>query len=196
MVGIFNPDCELLPPWAKEQYLCTVAPLPSLWPPPPSPLLKLNVQYILYTDSVWLGGWGLLNCTVYHILQEFYTLFLTRFRTYKIASPPQTKMTSEGDIKGLVPSSMLQSNSRQRQLKLKWETTIRYESIQVYATWSRVSFRGIPFTQYHILFPPPPCQQAPFKKENSQMDSSVQDNPAAPSPCQYTITTLLNSLLG
>jgi hypothetical protein len=43
-----------------------------------------------------------LKCTVDHILQEFYTLFLTRFRTYKIASPPQTKITSKDDIKGLV----------------------------------------------------------------------------------------------
>jgi hypothetical protein len=34
---------------------------------------------------------------------------------------------------------------------------------------SRVSFWGIPFTQYHILFPP--CQ---LKKGNSNMDSSVQ----------------------
>jgi hypothetical protein len=29
MVGIFDPACELLPPWT-ELYLCTVAPLPSL----------------------------------------------------------------------------------------------------------------------------------------------------------------------
>jgi hypothetical protein len=35
----------------------------------------------------------MLNCAVDHILQEFYTLFLTSFRTYKIASPPHTKMT-------------------------------------------------------------------------------------------------------
>jgi hypothetical protein len=40
-----------------------------------------------------------------HILQEFYTLFLTRFRTYKIALPSQTKMTSKDDIKGLVSLS-------------------------------------------------------------------------------------------
>ncbi len=36
-------------------------------------------------------GGGVLNCAVEHILQEFYTLLLTRFRIYKIASPPQTK---------------------------------------------------------------------------------------------------------
>jgi hypothetical protein len=57
-----------------------------------------------------------------------------------------------------------------------------------YATLSRVSFWGIPFTQYHILFPPADRpfskKETPlFKKGNSQVDSSVQDNPAAPSPC-------------
>jgi hypothetical protein len=39
-----------------------------------------------------------LNCVVDHILQEFYTLFLTRFRTYKIDSPHPTKITSMDDI--------------------------------------------------------------------------------------------------
>ncbi len=34
LVGIFDPACELLPPWTKELYSCTVAPLSSLWPPP------------------------------------------------------------------------------------------------------------------------------------------------------------------
>ncbi len=46
----------------------------------------------------------MLKCTVDHILLEFYTLFLTRFR---IASPPQTKMTSKDDIKGLVSLKFL-----------------------------------------------------------------------------------------
>jgi hypothetical protein len=50
---------------------------------------------------------GVLSCVVDHILQEFNTLFLTRFRTCKTATPPQTKMTSNlviGVFK--VPSSM------------------------------------------------------------------------------------------
>jgi hypothetical protein len=42
-----------------------------------------------------------------HILQKFYILFLTIFRTYKIASPPRTKMTSKDDIKGLVSLKFL-----------------------------------------------------------------------------------------
>ncbi len=33
----------------------------------------------------------MLKCVGAHILLEFYTLFLTRFRNYKIALPPQTK---------------------------------------------------------------------------------------------------------
>jgi hypothetical protein len=54
-----------------------------------SPLPKLNVLFI-QTVCVTGGGGGMLNCAVDHILQEFYTLFLARFRTYKIATPPQT----------------------------------------------------------------------------------------------------------
>ncbi len=53
------------------------------------------------------GGGGVLKCTVDHILQEFYTLFLTGFRNYKIASPPLTKMTSKDDSKGLVSLKFL-----------------------------------------------------------------------------------------
>jgi hypothetical protein len=109
MVCIFDLTCELLPLWMKELYLCTVAHLlyllSDLLPPPPS-----QTKCTVYTDSVCVwggGGWGVLKCTVDHILQEFYTLFLTRFRTYKIASPPQTKMTSKDDIKGLVSLKFL-----------------------------------------------------------------------------------------
>ncbi len=37
------------------------------------------------------GGGGVLSCVGDHILLEFNTLFLTRFRTYKIARLTQTK---------------------------------------------------------------------------------------------------------
>jgi hypothetical protein len=45
LVGIFDPACELLPPWMKELYLCTVLlPLYLLSDLPPSPLPKLCVS--------------------------------------------------------------------------------------------------------------------------------------------------------
>jgi hypothetical protein len=68
---------------------------------------KFTVQYIQPICGAVGGGGGVLNCAVDQILQEFYTLFLTRFRTFKIASPPQTKMTSKDDIKGLVSLKFL-----------------------------------------------------------------------------------------
>ncbi len=64
--------------------------------PPPS-----QSKHTVKTDSVWLWGGGdegVLNCVVDHIPQEFNTLFLTRFRTYRIATQPQTKLTSKDDI--------------------------------------------------------------------------------------------------
>jgi hypothetical protein len=61
------------------------------------PLPKVNIQYHIYRQCVAVGE-GVLKCVVDHILQKFNTLFLTRFRTYKIAAPPQTKMTSKDDI--------------------------------------------------------------------------------------------------
>ncbi len=54
------------------------------------------------------GGWGG-GCwdVLWTIFCRRITLSLTRFRTYKIASPPQTKMTSKDDIKGLVSLKFL-----------------------------------------------------------------------------------------
>jgi hypothetical protein len=62
------------------------------------PLPTLNVQYLQTVCGCGEVGRGVLNCVVDNLMQEFYTLFLTRFRTYKIASPPLTKMTSKDDI--------------------------------------------------------------------------------------------------
>jgi hypothetical protein len=107
MVCIFDPACELLHPWTKDLYgTCVLLPLYCTFsltssPLPPFPMYSLNRQ------CVTVGGGGVLKCTVDHILQEFYTLFLTRFRTYKIASQPQAKMTSKDDIKGLVSLKFL-----------------------------------------------------------------------------------------
>ncbi len=91
LFGIFDPACELLPPWTKELYLCTVAPLSSLWPPPPLP--KLNVQYI-QTLCVW--GWGV-NCAagILHSVSDQIQNLPNCFTT-------PNKMTSENDIRGIV----------------------------------------------------------------------------------------------
>jgi hypothetical protein len=73
--------CELLP-----SNLLSGSPLP-----PPLPKVKVGT---VYTDNVLLGGGGgggVLSCVGDHILQEFNTLFLTKFRTSKIALSPQTK---------------------------------------------------------------------------------------------------------
>ena len=78
-VGIFDPSCELL-----SLYLLSDLPHPS----PPA---KVNVQYIQTVCGCGGEGRGVLSWVVDHILQEFNTLFLTSFRTYKIPTSPQTK---------------------------------------------------------------------------------------------------------
>jgi hypothetical protein len=58
--------------------------LPSFVNYCPSNLLQS--QSTIFTDSVWLGvGWGagLFSCVGDNFFQEFNTVFLTRFRTYK-----------------------------------------------------------------------------------------------------------------
>ncbi len=50
----------------------------------------------MYSQCVAVGGGGacgVLSRVADHFLQEFNTLFLTRFRTYKIATSPQPKKT-------------------------------------------------------------------------------------------------------
>jgi hypothetical protein len=96
----------------RRYYSCVLLPLYCTFSLTSSPLSPLpNVQYMQTVCDCGGGGgrgcWKLLKCTVDHILQEFYTLFLTRFRTYNIAAPPQTKMTSKDDIKGLVSLKFL-----------------------------------------------------------------------------------------
>jgi hypothetical protein len=95
MVGIFNPACELLPPWMQE-LLVYCCPSTSLRPPPPLP--KLNVQYI-QTVCVW-GGGGELCCRPYsagglHSVSDQIQNLPNCFTT-------PHKMTSEDDSKRLV----------------------------------------------------------------------------------------------
>ncbi len=97
--GITSQDSR----FKKILVYCCPSTVPFLWPPSPSSPSQCKA----YTDSVWLWGGVEMYCGPYRILQEFYTLFLTRFRTYKTASPPLTKMTSKDDIKGLVSLKFL-----------------------------------------------------------------------------------------
>jgi hypothetical protein len=59
VVCIFEPACELLPPWTKELYLCTVAPLlyllSDLLPPPPFLIYSICRQCVT-VGGMW--GWG------------------------------------------------------------------------------------------------------------------------------------------
>jgi hypothetical protein len=76
-------------PHGHRNYTCVLLPIYLL----SDPLPKLNAQYIQTMCGCgwwWVGG-VVLNGALDHILQEFYTLFLTRFRAYKIAPQPQTK---------------------------------------------------------------------------------------------------------
>ncbi len=77
-----NYTSVLLPLYCT--FSLTSSPLPSF------PMYSICRQ-CLTVGGGKVGGGGVLKCTVDHILQEFNALFLTRFRTYKIASPPQTK---------------------------------------------------------------------------------------------------------
>jgi hypothetical protein len=70
---------------------CVMLPLYCTFSLTSSPLPPFPMYSTVYRQCVTVGGGGVLKCTEDHILQEFYTLFLKRFRTYKIDSPPQTK---------------------------------------------------------------------------------------------------------
>ncbi len=100
---VFSTHLVSCCPHGRRNFTCVLLPLLSLTSALHLP--KLSVQYIKTVCGC--GGEGVLSCAVDHILQELYTLFLTRFRTYKIASPPHTKMTCRDDIKGLVSLKFL-----------------------------------------------------------------------------------------
>ncbi len=62
--------------------LCELFPLlPSLWFTSPPPFKVHYIQIVCGFGR----GWGFLSPVGYHILQVFNTLYLTRFRTFKIA---------------------------------------------------------------------------------------------------------------
>ncbi len=69
--------------------------------PPPFPCVKEKYS-IQYTDSERLGGGGgggVLIPVGDQIMQEFNTLYLTRFKTYKIARPSPSKPRRRGGFR-------------------------------------------------------------------------------------------------
>ncbi len=85
---------------------CCPSTISSLWPPPPSPLPKLNVQFI-QTVCVWGGGDGgwIVLCRPYSAgILHSVSDQMQNLPNY-VTTP--NKMTSENDIKGLVSFKFL-----------------------------------------------------------------------------------------
>jgi hypothetical protein len=97
-VGIFDPACELLPPWTKEGAMLVYC-CPSIFSLISLPLSQTKCT--VYTDSVCLGGGGGELCFRPYSAGILHPVFLTRFRTYQIASPPQTKWPVKRTLKVL-----------------------------------------------------------------------------------------------
>jgi hypothetical protein len=109
MVCIFDLVCELLPPWMKELYLCTIL-LPlyctfslTCSPLPPFPM------YSIYRQCVTVGGGGVGGVEMYcgpystgvlHSVSDQIQNLQNCFTT-------PNKMTSKDDIKGLVSLKLL-----------------------------------------------------------------------------------------
>ncbi len=84
-------------------------------------------------------GWGVLSCVVDHIVQEFNTLFRTRFKIYKIDIPPQTKMASKDDNEGLVSLKFLRPclllyHGRSVLFREEWGDTLTTQILLEYCT--------------------------------------------------------------
>ncbi len=86
-VGIFDPAF-----WTVAHVTFSLVQLSPL------PLTRCQ-QCSIYRQFVAGRGWGLLSPVGANILQEFNTLYLTRFRTYKIARPPITKTWRGGGLR-------------------------------------------------------------------------------------------------
>ncbi len=97
LVSIFDPACELLSPWTKELYLCTVAPLSPLWPPPPPPPSQTKCTVCVWGGGGEVGGRWIVLCRPYsagilHSVSEQMQNLPNYFTT-------PNKMTSENNIK-------------------------------------------------------------------------------------------------
>jgi hypothetical protein len=105
LVGIFDPACELLPPWKRGTilvYFCPSIFSPTSSPPsPPSP-----TKCTVYTDSVCLGGGGwIVLCRPYSA--EILLPVSDQMQNLPNDFTTPNKMTSENDIEGLVSLKFL-----------------------------------------------------------------------------------------
>ncbi len=94
--SLWNGDTVSSQSWVGITNMTLTFSLVQLYPPYPPPLPCVKV-----TDIVLLGGGGggLLSPVEDQILQEFNTLYVTRFRIYKIATPHQQKPRRGGDLR-------------------------------------------------------------------------------------------------
>ena len=86
---------------SEENYMvlvyCCPSTVPSLWPPPPSPMYSIYRRCV----TVWgVGGCWNLVWTIF--CRSFTLCFWTDSEPTKLLHPPQAKMTSKDNIKGLV----------------------------------------------------------------------------------------------
>jgi hypothetical protein len=114
----------------KELYLCTVAPLSSLWPPPLPTLPKLNVQYIQTKCGCGGGGWIVL----WTIFCRSFTLGSDQIQNLQNCFTTPNKMTSKDEIKGLVSWKFLRPWFK-LSLKFLWQHLIISAVFKGYLTW-------------------------------------------------------------
>jgi hypothetical protein len=90
VVCIFDPACELLPPWTKELYLCTVASLLYLL----SDLIPPFLMYSIWRQCVTVRerlGWGDVELCCRPYSEGVLHSVSDQIQNLKIATLPQTK---------------------------------------------------------------------------------------------------------
>ncbi len=146
----FRPSLWTVAPWTKELYLCTVAPLSSLWPPPPSPLPKLNVQF-MQTVCVWGGGgrgggWIVLYRPCFTGILHSVSNQMQNLLNY---STTPNKMTNENDIKGLVSLKFLRPWSHSQPIGTAAQSGIIPDQRYWSSDWPPDA--GMPMPHWHHL---------------------------------------------
>ncbi len=96
LIRVYRQETQsvMLDFWYFDPALWTIAPLTfSLIHLPPSPFPVSKYMYTVYRQCVSGRRWGVLSCVGDHFRQ---VLYLTRFRTYKIARPTPKQKPMRG----------------------------------------------------------------------------------------------------